>query len=261
MQNKIIISTLSFFIMIEALLVYIALTMTPLQLKRNCFTYEYGEKISTKVDDYVNANPNILKSVKLDISKVSTQVGKYNASIEYFGKEYPFEIEVVDTVKPKVQLKKVEVQVKLGEKVVAKNLIKKIDDYSKTTVYFYDEETKEKMKSKSFVEEGSFVEKIIVEDAYGNQSAALRVKIVVVSDVVKPTFKGVKDVGIIQGTLFDAMEGIVAMDDVDGNISNRIRVDGDVNIHEVGDYILSYSVSDSAGNTTQITRKVTVKPW
>ena len=125
MQNKIIISTLSFFIIIEALLIYIALTMTPLQLKRNCFTYEYGETISTKVDDYVNANPNILESVKLDISKVSTQVGKYNASIEYFGKKYPFEIEVIDTVKPKVQLKNVEVQVKLGENLVAKKIIQR----------------------------------------------------------------------------------------------------------------------------------------
>ncbi len=261
MQNKIIISTLSFFIIIEALLIYIALTMTPLQLKRNCFTYEYGETISTKVDDYVNANPNILESVKLDISKVSTQVGKYNASIEYFGKKYPFEIEVIDTVKPKVQLKNVEVQVKLGENLVAKNLIKKVEDYSKTTVYFYDEESKQKMKSKSFVEEGSFVEKIIVEDAYGNQSATLRVKIVVMGDVVKPTFKGIEDIEIVQGTLFDALEGVVAMDNVDGNISNRIQVEGDIDIHVVGEYILSYSVSDSAGNTTQMSRKVTVKPW
>lgn len=261
MQNKMIISTLLFFIVIEALLIFIALTMTPLQLKRNCFTYEYGETISTKVEDYVNANPNILESVKLDVSKVSTQVGKYDASIEYFGKKYPFEIEVVDTIKPKVQLKNVEVQVKLGEKLVAKNLIKKVEDYSKTTVYFYDEETKQKMKSKSFVEEGSFIEKIIVEDAYGNQSASLRVKIVVSSDVVKPVFKGIQDVEIIQGTLFDPLENVIALDNKDGNITNRIEVEGVVRIDEVGEYTLQYKVSDNAGNITQKTRKVTVKPW
>ena len=65
MQNKIIISTLSFFIIIEALLIYIALTMTPLQLKRNCFTYEYGETISTKVDDYVNAKSKYFRECKV----------------------------------------------------------------------------------------------------------------------------------------------------------------------------------------------------
>lgn len=261
MRNKLIISTLSFFIIVEAVLIYITLTMTPLQLKRKCFTYEYGETISTKVEDYVNANPHILKSVKLDVSHVSTEVGRYPASVEYFGKTYPFEIEVVDTVKPKVQLKNVEVKVKLGEKVVAKDLIKKVEDHSRTTVYFYDEDTKQKMKSKSFIEQGSYIEKIIVEDAYGNQSAILRVKIVASSDVIQPTLKGIEDIEIVQGTFFNPLENVTAFDETDGNITNRIQVEGEVNIAKEGVYTLHYSVSDDAGNVTQATRKVTVKPW
>ena len=77
-------------------------------LKRNHFTYEYGEVISTNPADYLNANDNILLNVKLDLSAVSNQVGIYNASASYNNKVFNFEVEIKDTLKPKVELKKVE---------------------------------------------------------------------------------------------------------------------------------------------------------
>ena len=132
MQNKIIITILSCFIMIDVILIYLTLTIIPIKLKRNCFTFEYGEEISTKVEDYVNANDSILESIKLNMKGVSTEVGLYHASIEYFGEVYDFDIEIVDTIKPKVQLKKVEFEIGLGKNVKAKDLIKEIKDYSKT---------------------------------------------------------------------------------------------------------------------------------
>ena len=76
MQNKIIISILSGFILVDVLLIYLALTISPIKLRRNSFTYQYGEEISTNVVDYVDANPSVLESVKLDLSHVSTEVGK-----------------------------------------------------------------------------------------------------------------------------------------------------------------------------------------
>ena len=55
MQNKIIISILSGFILVDVLLIYLALTISPIKLRRNSFTYQYGEEISTNVVDYVDA--------------------------------------------------------------------------------------------------------------------------------------------------------------------------------------------------------------
>lgn len=179
MQNKIIIAILSLFIIVDVILVFLTLTITPLKLKRNYFIFEYGSDIPTKVEDYVNGNQSVLESVKLDLSQVTPEVGIYNASIEYFGETYSFEIEIRDTVKPKVQLKQIEFDITLGQTIRADSLIEKIEDSSSTTVYFYDEDTKELSQSKSYNIAGSYIEKIIVEDAHGNQSASLRVKIVV----------------------------------------------------------------------------------
>lgn len=258
MQNKIIVSILSGFIVVDILLIYLALTISPIKLKRTSFVYEYGEEIPTNVGHYVNANETVLENVKLDLSLVSTEVGTYSASIEYFGEKQSFEIKVVDTVKPKVQLKKVQFNIQLGKTLYARDLIKNIDDQSQTVVYFYDEKTQQKSKSKSYSLQGSFVERIIVEDEHGNQSAALRVKIVVESNKVLPEIKGVKDVTIKINEEFDLLKGIQAIDDLEGDITSRLEVSGQVNNQEAGEYQIVYTVSDNAGNIAKVVRKVTV---
>ncbi len=259
MQNKIICSILAGFIVIDVLLIYLALTISPIKLKRNTFYYEYGEEISTNVSDYVNANESVLENVKLNLSGVSTEVGTYQASIEYFGEVQYFEIVVEDTIKPKVQLKKVQWNIQLGETIYAADLIKEVDDFSATTAYFYDEETKQKYESKSYNIAGSYVERIIVEDSYQNQSASLRVKIVVETNKVAPEIYGVDDLTIYVGDEIDLMEGVSAIDDLEGDITDRIIIEGTVNNDIPGEYQVTYQVSDSVGNVTKKVRKVIVK--
>jgi len=258
MQNKIICSILAGFMIIDALLIYLALTISPIKLKRTSFHYEYGEDISTDVSYYVNANESVLESVKLNLSQVSPEVGTYQASIEYFGEVQTFEIVVEDTIKPKVQLKKVEWHIQLGETIKASDLIKEIQDFSATTVYFYDEEKQEKYESKSYSLVGSYVERIIVEDSHHNQSASLRVKIVVETNKVPPKLNGVDPLVIGVGEDYDLLAGVSAIDDIEGDITDRMIVEGTVNNFVVGEYKVVYMVSDSVGNTTKRIRKVTV---
>lgn len=258
MQNKIIISILSGFIFVDILLIYLALTISPIKLKRTSFVYEYGEEIAIDVSYYVNANASVLENVKLNLSEVSTEVGTYSASIDYLGEKQVFEIKIVDTVKPKVQLKQVQYNIQLGKTLKAKDLIKNIEDQSETTVYFYNEKTQQKVKSKSYNVEGSFIERIIVEDEHGNQSASLRVKIVVETNKILPEIKGVKDITIMVGEEIDLLKGISAIDDLEGNITSRIIVEGQVNNQEPGEYQIVYTVNDNAGNIAKVVRKVTV---
>ena len=258
MQNRLIISILTAFILIDALLIYLVLTISPIRLKRESFVYQYGEEIPVDVAEYVNANPSVLQNVKLDLSSVSKEVGTYPATIEYFGKKQSFQIQVVDTIKPKVQLKQVQFNIEVGQTIKAKDLIKKIDDQSKTTVYLYDEETQKKSKSKTFYTEKSYIEKIIVEDAHGNQSAALRVKIVVEANKVLPIISGVKDEEIQIGEVLDLKKGVKAIDDIEGDITSRMIISGEVNNQVPGVYQIVYTVSDKDGNIGKAVRKVTV---
>lgn len=258
MQNKIIVSILGLFILVDAILIYLALTISPIKLRRNTFVYQYGEEIPVSVEEYVTANPSVLESVKLDLSRVSKDVGKYQASIEYFGEKQTFEIEIIDTIKPKVQLKQVQFNIEVGKTIYAKDLIKKIEDQSQTTVYFYDEKTKQKLKSKSYAEVGSHMEKIVVEDEHGNQSSALRVKIVVESNKVLPKITGANDIEIHVGDELDLKKGVKATDDVEGNITFRMIISGTVDNQTPGIYQVTYTVSDNAGNVAKVVRKVTV---
>ena len=78
-------------------------------------------------------------------------------------------------------------------------------------------------------------------------------------DTTKPVFNGISDVTLDVGESFDPLRGVVAHDDVDGDLSNSITVKGSVDTSMAGSYELTYSVSDKAGNVTVATRVVTVR--
>lgn len=258
MQNKIIVSILTFFILVDTILIYLALTISPIKLKRNVFTFQYGQVIPTDVSEYVNANHSVLENVKLDLSHVSKEVGTYQASITYFNETQYFEIVVEDTIKPKFQLKKVEWHVQLGETLQAEDLIKNVEDHSLTKVYFYDEKSGKKSETKSFEIEGTQIERIIVEDQHGNQSSSLRVKVVVEKNAIAPTIKGIENLEIHVGESVDLYDGVYATDDIEGDITSRLIVDGHVDNQVPGIYEIMYTVSDKDGNTTQVVRTITV---
>lgn len=53
--------------------------------------------------------------------------------------------------------------------------------------------------------------------------------------------------------------GATATDDVDGNVTDNIKVSGEVNTDKAGTYEVVYTVSDEAGNEATATREVIVK--
>lgn len=54
--------------------------------------------------------------------------------------------------------------------------------------------------------------------------------------------------------------GAIATDNVDGNITSKIVMAGNVNVNQTGDYVRTYNVSDAAGNAApQLTRNVHVR--
>ena len=53
-------------------------------------------------------------------------------------------------------------------------------------------------------------------------------------------------------------QGATAIDDVDGDITSKITVSGSVDTKKVGTYIITYTVTDEAGNTSSVKRTVNV---
>ncbi|WP_333558438.1 DUF5011 domain-containing protein [Bifidobacterium bifidum] len=58
---------------------------------------------------------------------------------------------------------------------------------------------------------------------------------------------------------FDPKAGAAASDEEDGDLTDKILVEGSVNTEKAGEYTLTYSVTDSEGASYTVKRVVTVK--
>jgi hypothetical protein len=95
-----------------------------------------------------------------------------------------------------------------------------------------------------------------VSDKAKNTASITRT--ITVVDNVKPIITGAADVQLQVGETFNALDGISATDNNDGNLSSKIKVEGSVNVNKAGSYVLTYSVTDQSGNKASIQRKITV---
>lgn len=95
-------------------------------------------------------------------------------------------------------------------------------------------------------------------DCSGNCGTARR-KVYVVLDKTAPELNliGNDTVDIEQCTNYNEL-GATATDIVDGNLTNAINISGTVNSKEVGNYLLTYTVSDAQRNSISKTRLVRV---
>ena len=58
---------------------------------------------------------------------------------------------------------------------------------------------------------------------------------------------------------FDPKAGAAASDEEDGDLTDKILVEGSVNTEKAGEYTLTYSVTDSEGASYTVKRVVTVR--
>ena len=81
-----------------------------------------------------------------------------------------------------------------------------------------------------------------------------------IEDKIAPTItlKGQAEISINVGDIYKD-EGCIALDNYDGDITNKTSITGEVNTKKEGIYTITYKVADSSNNITEVTRKVIVK--
>ena len=81
---------------------------------------------------------------------------------------------------------------------------------------------------------------------------------VITPDKTSPVLTIPEDGSISKNATFDPMNGVSAKDDVDGDISDKITLQGNVDTAVPGTYTLVYAVEDAAGNRSEAQRIITV---
>ncbi|MBE6916999.1 MAG: DUF5011 domain-containing protein [Ruminococcaceae bacterium] len=124
-----------------------------------------------------------------------------------------------------------------------------------TAVDDYDGDITDKVES--YEQNGKVIYQ--VTDSSGNETTVVRQ--IKYADIVAPeiVLKGDSSITIKAGNTYTE-PGYTATDNVDGDITARVQIEGTVDTYRAGTYKLVYKVTDSFGNTAEATRTVIVKP-
>ena len=238
----------------------------PIALNGKTFILEQGNSLPVDVSVYVKGTAEELGKCVVDTSAVDwNTVGTYKAEVIHPKKTLDFEVKVVDTTAPRVELYSDEIFIAPGQTLDLYDVLKSVSDNASITVGFADDITKadsEKQLSDSisYAQTGAYNSEICAKDSYGNMTV-IPIVIMVVEDKVAPVLSGVKStVYTTTGVEADILANVTASDDVDGDITSRITADmSAVNYSTPGTYTATISVKDGSGNETSTVVSVIVQ--
>lgn len=200
---------------------------------------------SIKIEDFFSNCPVDAKFVT-DVSDIDTDIpAVYQLTISYekaFTEDVTLKIEDHTGPDGKAISQRVYTTWKMPE---AEECVDSLYDLSGIAIVKYEEGTPKFEKS------GEFSVPVIVTDMYGNDTV-IKVPFTVVDDREAPVIEGVRDIEIEgDASDIDLLEGIFAYDDFDPEPTVKVN-DFSVNYNKSGEYELTYSAIDEAGNVSNV---------
>ncbi len=214
---------------------------TPLPLEAG----STAEQLQAVISKYVGGNkfpkvPDGFAPETLLLGKTETQlVGEYSP--------ISIELNVTDTTAPSLTLRNISVLT--GKLPKISDIVIDCTDASPFKLEFGE--------LPDTTVEGSYEIRVIATDSSGNiteATATLRVS----KDCVPPVLHGVKNIVAYEGSTISYRSGVYAVDDNDGAVTVNVDT-SHVNPNVAGVYTVTYSATDSDGNTTIKNTTVTVR--
>lgn len=204
---------------------------------------EYGNKVT--INDIFVTKPEQDFQFSMPLDQINS-VGDYSLSVTIEHKEINFEIHIIDSTEPVLEVKPITIY--LDESFPKPvDFVIKCEDLSNCSY-----------PSISFKrEEGTQTVSIIALDDYGNK-ALKETTLTIVAYNDKPNITGLSDLLVKQGNKVDLRNGVVANDKRFGVLDFKVD-DSQVNYDKPGVYEIIYTATDPLGNTTTKTRKITVQ--
>lgn len=223
------------------------------------FVAELGEDMPENMDYYVNGSEKALGDCELDLSEIDVYMaGTYNGKVIFGKTEYPFTVEVKDTIAPQTKLLAEEFRMEVDEYIDLDEIFDEIEEADEYVIRFTYGETVLEDEGLTFEEPGEYDIEAVIEDLSGNR-AEFTIK-VFVEELSIPVFSGLTDVTIRPGQEFDWLAGVTATDTRDGDLTSKIEVDlSGIDMEENGEYEAYYTVEDEDDNTGEGVRVVFVE--
>ena len=188
---------------------------------------------------------DVSNDVIIDGTVDTNNLGTYPIKYKLYNKEIEVKVNVVDEVSPKIELKGDEVT-----KVCSRN---KFVEPGYTVFDNYDSNLTDKVTT---IDNESYIT-YMVQDSSGNIGRNIRYIMEVDETSPKISLNGDDTIRITLNDTYNEL-GATATDECEGNLTDKITIEGTVDTSKEATYELTYNVSDSKGNSSSIKRKVVV---
>ena len=212
---------------------------TQVNIKKPKIHYHFQD-VTDKVRINNNIDLNTIGEYKVEFV-LDTFLGKYSVEDK---------VKVEDTTPPEIKLE--------GEEEYKQSYSKEYQEPGYTAIDAYEGEIKDKIEIiKEEINENEYNIKYVVQDLSGNKTEKIR-HVIIIDDVPpKITLNGSSHIYIKQNENYNE-SGAKAIDEKDGDLTEKIEIIGEVNSSKIGEYTITYKVSDTKGNEAIATRRVTV---
>lgn len=179
-----------------------------------------------------------------------TAVGSYPISIVSGTDSLPFTLIVEDTTAPVVDLRS-PAQFALGQEVRPEDFVVSCQDAQAVTYSF--------QTAPDTSSNGTRTVSILATDASGN-SHTYEAVYTITGDGEAPTISGLTDMKTIVNMKVNYLRGVTAEDAKDGTVEVTAAEPEGFDIATAGEYMITYTASDTTGNVVTQTAKLTVLP-
>lgn len=216
----------------------------------------YGKVYIDKGIDAYTRLKSINDKVIIEGEVDTNKLGKYEITykVPFFNKykEYKRVVTVVDDECPVLKLE--------GEENCTQDFGIDFQDPGVSATDNYDGDLTDKVTTEKVdIDSNNYKLVYKVSDSSNNISSVVRyVKII---DSIAPDLKlnGNDVVSVVIGNEYNE-QGATAIDNKDGDISSKIKIEGNIDTSKEGVYLVNYEVADENGNVSKNQRKVIVNP-
>ncbi|MBO4928556.1 MAG: transglutaminase domain-containing protein [Clostridiales bacterium] len=212
--------------------IYPEITLEAGSKKPEISTFAFGEKDASLLTP--------LSSIKMD------EPGDYTISFSVDGVRYDSVLHLLDTTPPRAQ--GITYEGFACYPRTAEELVDGLTDATPVTAEFVDDP--------KFDEPGERDVQIRLTDQGGN-SEIVTSHIVLTADEEAPVISGTRDISVITGESIAYKDHVSVTDNADEDITFTVD-NSEVDISTEGEYSVTYTATDKAGNTTEVKIKVTV---